>query len=417
MEYTLVLPVPFFRTGEGEFACESAFAKHLIELRKRVPPRFTALRVCGPVMSPEQFALIASHAGYINEQEEGVFLTELNPAEARSKEFWTRHAAPTFKKLWNTVKASGLIHSGPSTNVLQPNEIVSLFCAKLQNRKTIAVVDIDERNDSRRMWALKAITHRRFLVERLVFDPLRSVQFWWVARYCSLVLFKGKALVDDYGRGRQSVKNFFDTAHSASHVISVARLEQKLARLHSPDEPVRLTYFGRLVSRKGIDQCVRSVVAARKELGANVSLTIIGDGPEKETLSTLTQTLNAQDFIYFRPPVAFGPVFFDTLYDLDVLLAAPVTEDTPRSAFDAMAAGMAICAYDTEYYKTLEQLGPTVLTTKWMSIDSMASCIAALARDRERLSQAQLAARELALRNTQEFWLEERATWTRQFCG
>ena len=104
MEYTFVLPVSFYRTSEGEFACESAFAKHLIELKQQVPPQFTAIRVCGPVLSDQEFSLIASHAGRINEEQEGIYLTELNPNQARAREFWTRHALSNFKKIWNVVK-------------------------------------------------------------------------------------------------------------------------------------------------------------------------------------------------------------------------------------------------------------------------------------------------------------------------
>jgi hypothetical protein len=147
VDYTLVLSVTFYRTGEGEFACESAFALHLRELRQKISPRFTALRVCGPLMTEQEFDQIAAHAGRISEQEDGIFLTELNPAQARAREFWTRHAFANFRKLWSVASRSGLVHSGPSMDVLRPNEIIALFAAHLQKRKSIAVVDIDPRKD------------------------------------------------------------------------------------------------------------------------------------------------------------------------------------------------------------------------------------------------------------------------------
>lgn len=417
MEYTFVLPVHFFRTAGGEFACESAFVKHLLEMRHNIPPQFTAIRVCGPTMSQEQFQYIAAHAGYINEQRDGIFFTPLHPSGVRARVFWLHHAIPTFRKIWNAVKSAGLVHAGPSMDVFQPIEIAGLISGKLQRRKTIAVVDIDVRNDSTRAWKLKMSNRKRFIAERLIFDPLRNAQLWWMARYCSLALFKGKSMVEDYGRGRPSVKNFFDTAHSASHVIPVERLEDKRQRLNSGNSPVRCVYFGRIVKRKGVDLCIRSIVEAREKHRVDISFTVIGDGPEKEALVALVEELGAQNYVLFREPVSFGPALFEALYEFDVLLAAPLTEDTPRSAFDAMAAGMAICAYDTEYYQTLEQLGHTVVTTPWISVPGMASGIAALANDRERLVRAQGVARQIALENTQEIWLEKRATWTRKFCG
>jgi glycosyltransferase involved in cell wall biosynthesis len=302
-------------------------------------------------------------------------------------------------------------------DVLRPNEIIALFAAHLQKRKSIAVVDIDPRKDSRRARTLGMISRSRFMAERLFFDPLRNLQLKWVARNCSLVLFKGQALVDDFGGGLPNVKNFFDTAHSTEHIIPQNRLDEKRARLKADESPVRLVYFGRIVERKGVDLCLRAVVEAREKFGANVSFTIIGDGPELAAVKALAKEIASEDFVSFVPPVAFGRDLFDLLYGYDMLLAAPSTEDTPRSAFDAMAAGMAICAFDTEYYRTLAGLGSMVVTTEWMSINRMAQAIADIAIQRDRLIQAQLTARQLAIENTQDHWLETRAGWTREFCG
>ena len=223
-------------------------------------------------------------------------------------------------------------------NLFQPNEIVALVSAKLQKRKTIAVVDIDIRNDSRRARSLNMISQKRYLAERLIFDPLRALQLGWVARNCSLVMFKGKALVEDFGRGRPSVKNFFDTAHSPEHIIPVDRLDQKLARVRSAEGPVRLVYFGRLVQRKGVDLCLRSVVQAREKLGAKVTFTIIGDGPDKPALEALAKELKAEAYVSFVPPVPFGPALFDALYDCDVLLARPA--DRRHAAFGLRRDGL-----------------------------------------------------------------------------
>jgi len=417
MEYTFVLPTAFYRTGEGTFVCESAFAEHLALLRDRLDPKFTSVRVCGPRMSDEDYRRVASHVAQIDEQRDRIYLTELNPQRATALGYWLHHAIPNARLLWNIVRRAGLVHSGPSMNVFHPNETIALVCAKLQGRKTIAVTDIDIRNDIGRAVRVGMITRGRYIAEFLVFEPLRRLQLRWAAANCSLVLFKGSALVADYGRDRPWVKNFLDPAHSARHVIPVERLERKTERVRSGQGPLRCIYFGRFVQRKGVDLCIRSIVEARQKLGRDVTLTVMGDGTDKDALVALVAQLGAQDYIRFAEPVAFGPAFYDALYDYDVLLAAPITEDTPRSAFDAMASGMALCAYDTEYYRTLEGLGPTVLTSPWMSVEGMAANIGALAADRPRVAVAQQSARRLALENTQESWLDIRAQWTREFCS
>lgn len=417
MEYTFVLPTVFYRASDGSFACESAFAEHLMLLRDRLDPKFTAIRVCGPTMSEQDYLRIATHVAHIDEQRERIYFTGLNPYAVSALTYWLRHAIPNARLLWNIVRGSGIVHSGPSMNVFHPNEAIALVCAKLQRRKTIAVTDIDIRNDIGRAVRVGMITRGRYIAELLLFEPLRRLQLRWAAANCSLVLFKGSALVADYGRGRPWVKNFFDPAHSTRHVIPAERLERKLERVRAGPGPLRCIYFGRFVQRKGIDLCIRAVVQAREKQGHDISLTVMGDGSEKDALVALVAQLGAQAYIRFAEPVAFGPAFYDALYEFDVLLAAPITEDTPRSAFDAMASGMAICAYDTEYYRTLEGLGPTVLTSPWMSIEGMATNIGALAADRPRLVSAQQSARRLALENTQESWLDIRAQWTREFCG
>ncbi|HUX90600.1 MAG TPA: glycosyltransferase [Gallionellaceae bacterium] len=417
MEYLLVLNVPFYRVSANEFACESAFAGHLRVLLHRIPVQYDAIRVCGPSMPAEDYQRDKGHLGHIQEQQERIFLTELYPNNTRYVEFLKSSALNTFRKLWQAVSRAGLVHSGPSMNLFQPIGIFSLIAAKLLGKKSIAVVDIDIRKDVERAYQLGMINKIRYLIERFIFEPLRRLQLGWVARNCSLVLFKSKSLVSDYGNKKDSVKNFFDTSHSSQHIISEARLAEKVNRKHTKDQPIRCVYFGRLVARKGIDYCVRSVVQARKNHNTNISLTIIGDGPDKEKLASLIKEQEAERFIFLQPPIQFGPELFDTLYRFDILLAAPLTEDTPRSAFDGMAAGMALCAYDTDYYLTLAQFGPMVKVSPWLNVEAMAETIACFAKDPVALRNAQIDARKFAEENTQEIWLEKRLKWTEKFCS
>lgn len=418
MEYLLVLPVTFYRTSEGQFACESAFAEHLRELHQRIPAQYDVIRVCGPTLTPEDYEQNKAHLGHIDEQSEKIFYSALYTCPTRALEFWTKQAFSTYRTIWRAVRGAALVHSGPSMNLFQPVEIFALLSAVALGKKTVAVVDIDIRKDPARAHHLGLISTKRYTIERFLLEPLRRIQLWTVARLCSLALFKGQSLVDDYGKGRPSVKNFFDAAHSEQHVIPEDRLQAKRARLlDASSGPVRFTYFGRLVGRKGIDYCIRAVVKARTELGADITFTIIGSGPEEEKLRALIEEQKAESHVFLEPPIPFGPKLFARLFELDTLLAAPLTEDTPRSAFDAMASGMTLCAFDTEYYQTLAGFGPMVRTTRWLEVDDMARALVEVAADREGLVRAQEAARRFALENTQEIWLEKRLAWTEEFCG
>lgn len=417
MEYVLVLNVSFYRVSANEFACESAFVGHLRVLHQCIPAQYDSIRVCGPSMPAADYQRNKDQLGHIQEQQEKIFLTELYPSNTRYIKFLTYYALSTLKKLCYAVSKAGLVHSGPSMNLFQPIGIFSLVVAKLLRKKSIAVLDIDERKDVERAYQLGMINKIRYLIERFIFEPLRRLQLRWVARNCSLVLFKGQALVTDYGDHKDSVKNFFDTSHSSQHIISEARLAEKINRKYTQDQPIKCVYFGRFVARKGIDYCIRSVVLARKKHNANISFTIIGDGPDKEKLASLIKEQDAEQFIFLQPPIQFGPELFDTLYCFDILLAAPLTEDTPRSAFDGMAAGMALCAYDTDYYVTLSQFGPMVKVSPWLNVEAMAETITSLAKDPTALANAQIDARKFAEENTQEIWLEKRLKWTEEFCS
>jgi glycosyltransferase involved in cell wall biosynthesis len=117
--------------------------------------------------------------------------------------------------------------------------------------------------------------------------------------------------------------------------------------------------------------------------------------------------------VHFHGPVPFDAVF-DLLYQCHVLLAAPLSQDTPRSALDAMASGQAVLAYDTYYYRELVTAGAAVVIVPWLDIEAMARSIADLSQDRERLAGLLRNGVEFARSNTQEVWLDRRVRWTQE---
>jgi hypothetical protein len=116
--------------------------------------------------------------------------------------------------------------------------------------------------------------------------------------------------------------------------------------------------------------------------------------------------------VRFQDAVPFGPRLFTELRPLHLLLAAPLTEDTPRSALDAMASGIAVLAYATEYYCDLAASGAVDLVP-WLAVDRMADRIAHFAEDKRRLVPPVEAGLAFARENTQEAWLTRRVQWTR----
>ena len=96
------------------------------------------------------------------------------------------------------------------------------------------------------------------------------------------------------------------------------------------------------------------------------------------------------------------------------MLAAPLSEDTPRSALDAMASGQAIVGYDTYYYRDFASEGAGVVTVPWSQSEVLGKQLFELSKDRELLAHLFSKSRAFALENTQEIWLDRRLCWTEQ---
>jgi glycosyltransferase involved in cell wall biosynthesis len=226
------------------------------------------------------------------------------------------------------------------------------------------------------------------------------------------VLLKGQKLCDDFGVGRTNVRNFIDSAFSNSHIILPSALEEKITSLAIRERPLEIVYFGRLVSYKGIDQSIRAFAKVIANYGLKLRFHIIGAGPEEGCLRELTTSLGLVEYVVFHAPISFGPELFAYLQNnCDLLLATPQSEDTPRSALDAMASGIPILAFDTYYYRDLQPSG-AVEVGPWNSLEKLAQKILEYAEDKTLLENASRHAVRFAQENTQEIWLRRRYNWT-----
>ena len=245
------------------------------------------------------------------------------------------------------------------------------------------------------------------------------MQIRFVSRFCHLVMLKGQLLVDDYGKGRAKVKNFYDTAHDLSFVLSEQHMAHKLQRWDERNDDIKCVYFGRLVGYKGIEDMILAIPKAAEILqqagsAKKISLSIIGAGESEQALKALVDQQGLNDSITFCGALSYGEELFSCLREYDFLLAAPHSEDTPRSVFDAMACGLPMVAYDTYYYKDLERTG-TVKSVPWLSVESLAEGIVELSNNPTEVQAMITKCRNFAVNNTQEAWLNKRLEWTKEF--
>ena len=102
---------------------------------------------------------------------------------------------------------------------------------------------------------------------------------------------------------------------------------------------VRLAYFGRLASNKGIDLLLQSVATAK--LAAPVALDIWGGGSELEKLEALAKSLSLGEAVQFRGRYPEGADYARLLCGYDgLVLPSTGLEGLPLILLEAMAYGV-----------------------------------------------------------------------------
>ena len=411
-EYLVVVQAPCYRIDENSFATESAFAEHLRALQKKLAPEFERIWIAAPQYSAEFYERNRNHLGHIDASRDRIVYVPLNRHDTKASDFWTNEAPTVWKALRAQTARACVVHGGLASDLSRPVLLLANLAAKLDGCKTVFMVDIDFRKDAWRSWKTGQWSFKSYLMCTLVYDPIRLAQIWVAVRTSSLVLLKSASMVRDFGRGRPNVRNFWDTAHSSVQIIDGSALETRLERLKDVARPISLIYFGRFVAYKGLDLMIRAVWQARLASGQPFVLDLVGAGDELERLRACVDELGAGAAVRFNPPLPYGPELFSKVRQADLMLATPRTEDTPRSAFDAMASGLPILAFDIDYYLSLARESKAVETTPWPDAGAFADAIVRLDSERDRLAQMSRDAVHFARANTQNVWLDRRVDWT-----
>jgi glycosyltransferase involved in cell wall biosynthesis len=419
MKYVMVLLVPFYRVDDNVIACESAFAAHLKELLPRISEWGTEIVIHSPAMSDQAYQENKHHLAHIHSQEDRIYYADAHSVDLSRINFMLQAPFTIWPRIWRVVKSANVVHASASKDIFKLFTIVALIFAVLQGKKSILVMDIDHRQSAEMLYKTGRFSRKSYWLSKYLYNPLVSLQIKFAVRYCNLLMLKGKSLVEDYGNNKDHVKNFYNTVHDLSFIIKEEELQKKIALLSETTKPVKLVYFGRVVEYKGIQDMIEaaSIVAKRlAEKQVSVSLSIIGAGDAKKKLESFVKTNNLDHIVNFVQPLSYGHELSNALKTYDFLLATPKSEDTPRSVFDAMACGLPTIAYDTYYYKDLENTG-AVQTVPWLSVEALAEKIIALTSDQDASKLMIVNAREFAIHNTQEIWLNKRLAWTKEFLG
>lgn len=421
MYYLMVIPVAFYRVDSNTIACESAFAEHLRAFLPKALRWGGRVVILSPVMSNDEYSKSKEHLGHIFCKEEKIDHIEAFSLDTGRFKYFLTSPFIIWPKIWKAVKGASVVHAGPSQDLLKPFEIIAIWFSNWQKIKNVFIKDIDHRASTQMLYTQNKITKKSYLISKYVYDRFVHFQMKYAVKNCSLLLLKGQSMVADYGNGQKHVKNFYDTAHDESHILSDEDLNTKLEEVNAHLKDIRLVYFGRVVEYKGIVDMISATQQIKKIIQNNdefnvVTLTIIGSGDQKSELEEIVKQENIGKEIKFIDAIKYGPLLFSELGNYDFLLAAPSREDTPRSVFDSMACGLPILGYDTYYYKDLEKTG-AVKTSPWLSVTCLVNLILETKRNTSQQKSMITSGVEFAENNTQQIWLEKRQSWQIEFLG
>lgn len=164
--------------------------------------------------------------------------------------------------------------------------------------------------------------------------------------------------------------------------VDLYEVEEALALVTNAKKNDKFTigYIGQLISRKNLTALIKAFSLFNSEI-PNSELIIIGDGPENESLKSLTKKLNLTPHIKF---LGFIPNRLDYLPLFDVFAMTSSLEGIPRCIMEAMAANTCITAFNIPGVDQVVINGKTGISVEYGDIEALSSTWSLLAKDESR---------------------------------
>lgn len=137
---------------------------------------------------------------------------------------------------------------------------------------------------------------------------------------------------------------------------------------------IRLIYVGKLARRKAVDVLIRAVASLR-DLGQHLELHIVGEGPDRSKLESLSRRLSVEAHIVFHGYVGDREALLDRMHDSDIFVIASRSEGFPRVIYEAMSQGLPVIATKVGGIPGLLNDGETALLVPPGDVESLAAAI------------------------------------------
>jgi glycosyltransferase involved in cell wall biosynthesis len=159
-----------------------------------------------------------------------------------------------------------------------------------------------------------------------------------------------------------------------------------------PSEP-RLIYLGRLLKRKRVDVLLRALSRIVRK-AQRVRLTIVGSGPEEDSVRQLVRDLQLAEYITMKPTIPHDRVHGE-LQQYDALVLPTECDDWGVVVNEALQAGLAVITTEQAGACELVQCGRTGLVCK-CDVNEFAGAITQLIDAPQKLVAMRRRAREYA---------------------
>ena len=167
------------------------------------------------------------------------------------------------------------------------------------------------------------------------------------------------------------INNFFDM----ERIRAVGR--ETVAERNGSQDTFMIGYVGGLSPLKGCDLLLRALPEIQKQLPGTCVM-IAGDGPQKQRLERLADTLQVSEFVSFLGYVKQPSEVYSSI---DVLVIPSRAEEGPITLYEAWASGVPVVASDAPVLDERIQNGETGIHFRSENSEDLAAKVILLARD------------------------------------
>lgn len=184
----------------------------------------------------------------------------------------------------------------------------------------------------------------------------RNPRHWLLAGLVGFAYRQANALVFTSAFLRDIYIPFYRLNEKKIHLIAhpVPSLITQPAQDTTPVAPgARLVYAGRFLTLKNLEMLLEVFTEARKT-HPNITLTLIGGGPESVKLKAQSEKLGIQNCVVFKKPVSHDEALSE-ISTSDLVVLPSLSEVSPNLFFDALAAATPVLATQENGYREIFQ--------------------------------------------------------------